>query len=59
MKILFIAPLPPPITGNSSAMKVFLDEIIKHHQIEIVNLIKLGFQHGINSLHRVRSALGI
>ena len=59
MKILFIAPLPPPITGNSLAVKVFLDEIIKHHQIEIVNLSKLGFQHGINSLHRVRSVLGI
>lgn len=40
MKILFIAPLPPPITGHSLAAKVFVDDLSKTHEVEIVNLSK-------------------
>lgn len=40
MKILFIAPLPPPIHGQSLASKVFLDEIGGTHEVMVVNTAK-------------------
>lgn len=53
MKIIFIAPLPPPVTGHSLASKVFLDGLIKFHQVEIVNLSKDSFKEGVDSLKRI------
>ena len=47
MKILFIGPLPEPATGHSLACKIFLEELIKDHQVEVVNLSKTGFKEGI------------
>jgi glycosyltransferase involved in cell wall biosynthesis len=47
MKILFIGPLPDPITGHSLACKIFLEELIKHHQVEVVNLSKDSFKEGM------------
>ena len=35
MRILFIAPVPPPITGQSLAVKVFFDELVKNHEVEV------------------------
>lgn len=57
MKILFIAPLPPPITGQSIAAKVLLDEISKYHLVEVVNLRKSTFKQGISSFGRIIQTL--
>lgn len=53
MKILFIAPLPPPITGQSIVSKVLLDELIKFHQADVANFSKSGFKSGVNSFKRI------
>lgn len=53
MKILFIAPIPPPINGQSKASKVLLDVLIENNEVEIVNLSKSTLQRGANSFQRV------
>lgn len=40
MNILFIAPLPPPITGHALAAKVILEDLSKRHRVHVVNLSK-------------------
>ncbi len=52
LKILFIAPLPPPITGQSLASQVFLDSINDAHDVSVVNFSKNGFKEGATSLGR-------
>ena len=59
MKILFIAPLPPPVTGQSLACKVLSDELIKNNTVDFVNLSKSGFKQGINSINRILEVLAI
>lgn len=59
MNVLFIGPLPEPVTGQSLACQVFVDELVKHHRVEIVNLSKTGFKQGVNSFERVPEVLGI
>jgi len=59
MRILFIAPVPPPVTGQSLACKVLFEEIIKKNTVEIVNLSKSGFKQGINSIDRIFEVFGI
>ncbi len=44
MNVLFLAPLPPPITGHSVAAKVVLDALQQEHQVTVVDLGK-GSQH--------------
>ncbi len=53
MKILFIAPLPPPITGHSLAAKIFFEDMIKDHQVKVVNLSKDSLKQGLNSIARI------
>lgn len=53
MRVLFIAPLPPPVTGHSLASKVFLDELSKSHQVKVVNLSKDSFKQGATSFKRI------
>ena len=60
MKVLFLAPLPPPITGHSIAAKVVLDALAPNHDVAVVDLGK-GSQHdgGVtwNRLRAVGTAL--
>jgi glycosyltransferase involved in cell wall biosynthesis len=58
-KILFIAPIPPPITGQSLISKLLLDEINKNFQIDAVNLSKDSFQEGITGLKRIFQIINI
>ncbi|NEU10277.1 glycosyltransferase [Flavihumibacter sp. R14] len=58
MKILFIAPLPPPINGNTLATKVLLNELSKVHQIGTVNLNKTSLKSGFFSFGRLFQILG-
>lgn len=54
MKILFIAPLPPPVTGHSLACQVLYEFLQKKgHNVGLINLSKKGFKHGVNSFSRV------
>ena len=53
MKILFIAPLPPPLTGHSLASKVLLDELVKHNRVEVVDFKKDVLKQGVYSANRI------
>ena len=59
MKILFIAPIPPPINGQSKASKVLLDALVKKNEVSIVNLSKQSLKNGASSLNRVREIIKI
>tara|TARA_B100001971_G_C18176955_1_gene530470 strand:- start:127 stop:1212 length:1086 start_codon:yes stop_codon:yes gene_type:complete len=53
MKVLFIAPLPPPMTGNSLAAKTLFDYLNINHNVEIIHLRKDSFVQGFNSINRL------
>lgn len=60
MKILFIAPIPPPVNGQSKASKVLLDALRQDkHDISIVNLSKNSLKNGFNSIGRVFDVIKI
>jgi glycosyltransferase involved in cell wall biosynthesis len=59
MKILFIGPLPPPITGQSHVDQVLLNELVIHHNIIIVDTNKSSFVSGIDSSKRIFQILNI
>jgi len=59
MKILFIAPLPPPITGHSLASKILYKELSSHHEIKVIDLSKNSFKEGIDSLGRIKDVFKI
>ena len=59
MKILYLAPLPPPITGHSLVSKVLLDELIKTHKVEIVDLSKDSFREGVDGFKRIFQIINI
>jgi glycosyltransferase involved in cell wall biosynthesis len=53
LKILFIAPIPPPITGHSLATKILLDEVSQFNEVVLVNLSKKNLlNHRSNALTR-------
>jgi len=53
MKILFLAPLPPPITGHSLASKVLLDALDEQHETAVVDLTTGSSHDGTVSSRRV------
>jgi len=53
MNILFIAPLPPPITGHSLVSQVLFDDLQKKHNIWLVNIKKKSFKEGVDGLSRI------
>ena len=59
MNILFIAPLPPPLTGHSLAAKILLDELVKHNRVEVVDFKKDVLKQGVNSVNRIVQILKI
>jgi len=59
MNILFIAPLPPPLTGHSLAAKILLDELSTHHRVEVVDFKKDVFKQGVYSVNRIVQILKI
>ncbi len=59
MNILFIAPIPPPITGNSLAANVFLNRLKRDYIVEVVNLNKDSFQNGAGSFKRIGQILSV
>jgi glycosyltransferase involved in cell wall biosynthesis len=60
MKVLFIATLPPPVTGQSVAGQVLLDQLKDDgHTVCTINLSKNTFRQGISSLSRIFEVLGL
>jgi glycosyltransferase involved in cell wall biosynthesis len=59
LKILFVAPIPPPITGQSLAVEVLRDALAadNNNDILIVDLSKKGFHQGIDSFKRIIDVL--
>lgn len=53
MRVLFIAPLPPPITGQSIASKILLDELKGHYEVDVIDFSKGTLKQGLNSLERL------
>lgn len=59
MKILFIAPLPPPITGHSLASEILLSELKKNYHVNVINFNKGNLTQGFNSFIRIIQVLKI
>ena len=59
MKILFIAPLPPPITGHSFVSESLLDYLKQNDDVEIVNLSKENINQGSGGIKRIFQLLNI
>lgn len=57
MKILFVAPLPPPITGHAIAAKVVLEHLQRSHTVEIIDLSQSSSHDGSVSIKRVLAVL--
>lgn len=58
MKILFIAPLPPPVTGQSVAVQALFDQLTADgHFVVPINMSKDSFRQGVSSLSRVIEVL--
>jgi glycosyltransferase involved in cell wall biosynthesis len=47
MKVLFIAPIPPPVTGHSLVSEVLKVGVERDHEIVLVNLSKSGHTEGL------------
>ena len=59
MKILYIAPLPPPLAGHSLVAQVLYEDLVKIHNVEAVNFNKQSFKDGIDSFQRVFEVLNV
>lgn len=59
MKILFIAPLPPPLAGHSLVAQAFCDELSRYHEVAAVNFNKQSFKDGVDSFKRVFEVLDV
>lgn len=59
MQILFIAPIPPPINGQSKASNMVLDVLKKDNEITIVNLSKQSLKSGEVSFSRFLKIISI
>ena len=57
MTVLFIGPLPEPVTGQSLACQVFLEALRQSRPVEVINLSRRGFSHGIDSPGRIAEVL--
>ncbi|NCI48075.1 glycosyltransferase family 4 protein [Sediminibacterium soli] len=53
MRVLFIAPLPPPINGQSIAANLLLEHIKNSTDVDVVNMTKSTHQDGLTSFRRV------
>ena len=59
MKVLFIGPLPPPVTGHAIACQILLDHLREQHEAAVVNLSKPELTSGVSSLARFGTVFGI
>ncbi len=45
-RVLFLAPLPPPLTGQSRACRTLLDDLRVDHDVDVVDLMKGEHRQG-------------
>lgn len=57
MKILFIGPIPPPISGHSIAVKALYDFLVKSHTLILVNTSKKSLVNGNFALTRMKEII--
>jgi glycosyltransferase involved in cell wall biosynthesis len=57
MRILFIAPLPPPTHGQSLASDVLYQELRRRHDVRLVNMAKPTARHIWDRIGRVGAVL--
>jgi glycosyltransferase involved in cell wall biosynthesis len=53
MNILFVAPFPPPLTGNSLPIKILYDSLGSTNIVERIDLSKKNHKPGIDSFGRI------
>jgi glycosyltransferase involved in cell wall biosynthesis len=54
MKVLFIAPLPPPVNGQSVVSQHLLNHLREWHDVLAVNISKRSLKEGVDSVGRIR-----
>lgn len=59
MKILYIAPLPPPITGHSIVSQVLLNSLVSLNEVKLVNLSRNSNHDGSIGIKRIFSVFGL
>lgn len=59
MRILFIAPIPPPITGHSLVSDVLRKDFEKDNEVIIINLSKSGVSKGMGFVKRISEIFSI
>lgn len=52
MKVLFLAPLPPPVTGHSLAAEALFNELSLKNDMCLINLSKDSFKGGADTFKR-------
>jgi glycosyltransferase involved in cell wall biosynthesis len=57
VNVLFLGPLPPPVTGHALACQVLLEELRRGRNVDVVNLGRSGLRQGVDSLSRVVEVL--
>lgn len=57
MKVLVLAPLPPPITGHSLASKAVVDALTTCHETAVIDLTTGSMHDGSVTFHRVAEVL--
>lgn len=59
MRVLYIAPLPPPVTGQSLACQVLLEGLLQAgHEVDVIDINKASLRSGDGSLSRIGEVLG-
>lgn len=59
MKILFIAPLPPPVTGQTIASSALLAELSHRHDVTAIDYSRRGLVRGFASGRHIRVVAGV
>ena len=57
LSILFVAPVPPPVTGQSVACELLFNSLSLSHEVYLVDINKKSFKQGINSISRLAEVL--
>jgi glycosyltransferase involved in cell wall biosynthesis len=57
MNVLIVAPLPPPVSGNSLPVVALCERLGVDHTVDVVNLSRRDHGSGTASLSRVREVL--
>lgn len=58
-KIVFVGPLPPPVTGQSLACEVFLEALQSRYDVEVIDINKSDLNSGRASWSRITDMLGV